>query len=276
MGKPIRSFLARYKKHDISVHAASSAFFLMLSIFPFFILVLHLARLLPIGIASDGFTVAVLPEPVREVLAVILSDAGRNISGALISVTAVVALWSAGRGVSAIRGGLCSVFEIDDNKGYIISRILSSVYVIGFLVVISAISVVLVLGSTVSNWLKSTFPGLISIIYFIVDFRIVVGFALLVGLFLLIYKVIPAHKMRFRDEIPGAVITAVSWMIFSYGFSIYISNFSDMSTIYGSMSAIAIIMLWMYFAMIILLCGAEVNSMLTDGELTIPFGTGRG
>ena len=58
---------------------------------------------------------------------------------------------------------------------------------------------------------------------------------------------------------PGALFTGAGWILFSYIFSVYINNFSNYSRIYGSLTAIVLLMLWLYSCMTILLYGAEVN-----------------
>ena len=66
---------------------------------------------------------------------------------------------------------------------------------------------------------------------------------------------------------PGALLSAAGWILFSYLYSIYTRFFPRSSHLYGSMATLVILMLWLYFCMIIFLCGAEVNKLLTDWTL---------
>ena len=64
-----------------------------------------------------------------------------------------------------------------------------------------------------------------------------------------------------KSHMPGAVFATVGWMLFSYGYALYIQYFPSASAIYGSLTAVCLIMLWMYVCVIILLLGAEVNKL---------------
>ena len=84
------------------------------------------------------------------------------------------------------------------------------------------------------------------------------SWGILTGAFMLLYAFIPNIKLKVRDQFPGALFSAVSWNLFSWGFSIYVGTFNGLS-IYGSLSAIVVIMLWLYFCMYLLLIGAHIN-----------------
>ena len=64
--------------------------------------------------------------------------------------------------------------------------------------------------------------------------------------------------MKFRMQLPGAAFSAVSWGVFSWGFSLYVGIGEAYST-YGSLSLIIILMIWLYIGIYILLIGAQIN-----------------
>ena len=68
----------------------------------------------------------------------------------------------------------------------------------------------------------------------------------------------PNIKLKFKYQLPGAIIAATGWSIFSWGFSVYVDNFSAFS-IYGGLSALFFILMWMYICMYLLLIGAYIN-----------------
>ena len=77
--------------------------------------------------------------------------------------------------------------------------------------------------------------------------------------FLLIYKYIPKNKLKFKEQVYGAVFASAAWSIFSWLFSIYIDIFQGFSNTYGSLTSIVIVMIWVYVCMYIILLGAEIN-----------------
>ena len=81
--------------------------------------------------------------------------------------------------------------------------------------------------------------------------------------FLLMYKFLPNRKATLKSQLPGAVISAVAWSVFSLIFSIYLEYF-NVSNMYGSLTTLIMIMLWVYFCMFIVLLGAEINAYFED------------
>ncbi len=69
-----------------------------------------------------------------------------------------------------------------------------------------------------------------------------------------------------KVQLMGAAFSAVGWMIVSWIFSVYLNIFKGFSSMYGSLTTIVLIMLWLYFCMYILLLGGEVNVILRDME----------
>ena len=87
---------------------------------------------------------------------------------------------------------------------------------------------------------------------------------ILAVLFLVLYKCIPNRKASFKSQCPGALISSLAWSIFSLAFSMYLDIALAASNMYGSLTMIVFIMIWMYFCMWILLIGAEINAYFED------------
>ena len=85
---------------------------------------------------------------------------------------------------------------------------------------------------------------------------------------MLIYKVLPNHKEKKKVVFPGAIFSTISWMIFSYMFSMIVDNVANLSRLYGSLTKIIVVLLWLYVSMFILFLGAELNYFLREGYLT--------
>ena len=69
----------------------------------------------------------------------------------------------------------------------------------------------------------------------------------------------PNRKSNIFYEFPGALLASVGWIVFSYGFSFYIDHMANFSVMYGSLTAIVLLLLWVYFCMYILFIAAELN-----------------
>ena len=95
----------------------------------------------------------------------------------------------------------------------------------------------------------------------IINFRAAWFFLVLFVFFLGIYTFVPDKKLRLREQLPGALFSSLGWMGFSLAFSLYFSyaGGSNYSYMYGSLAAIVLLLLWLYFCICILFLGAEIN-----------------
>ena len=71
---------------------------------------------------------------------------------------------------------------------------------------------------------------------------------------------LPNRKATLKSQVPGAILIAAGWSLFSYFFSIYFDTFPGFSNMYGSLTALIMVMLWLYICMNLLLYGAEINA----------------
>lgn len=94
--------------------------------------------------------------------------------------------------------------------------------------------------------------------------RWILSFGLLTLVFCLLYTVLPYRRYRFLQNLPGALITTAGWLIFSSLFGFYVDNFSNYSSLYGSLTVVIITMLWIYFCMNLIFCGGLVNYILAE------------
>ena len=94
--------------------------------------------------------------------------------------------------------------------------------------------------------------------------RWIVLFFLLSLFFTALFAALPNRKLTFRSQLPGGVACALSWYVFSFFLSVYVNHFQGFG-MYGSMTTVTLLMLWLYVCMYIFLVCAEAN--LFFGEL---------
>ena len=92
--------------------------------------------------------------------------------------------------------------------------------------------------------------------------RVILMMLLQTGLFSAMFMALPNRRNTFRQSLPGAVLSSVGWLVFSDIYSIYVKNFSGYANIYGSVYAVAISMLWLYFCISIVFYGGALNHYL--------------
>lgn len=255
-----QDFLKEINRDRVSTYAAEAAFFTFLSFLPFLMVGLSVVHLTPLTEADVLREVtALLPDAIDALAVVIISEVYDK-STTILSISAVVAVWSASRGIMALRNGLNSVYDVKETRNYFLERFRAMAYVVCFVVMLLLVLGLLVFGNGLQHFLEKNSPALLEFHIPIRLIRTLVTLVLLTAFFAMMYKFLPNRKAKLRKQWKGAIFSSLGWFLYSYGFSFYVSNFSRISYTYGSLSTIIIAMLWLYFCMYILFIGAEINA----------------
>ena len=258
----------KYVRDEITVYAAQASFFIVIAFFPFIMLLLTLIQFIPAINKSDLLTILVriMPNMLDSLVIGIVDDLYIKSPGTILSITALLALWSAARGMMGIERGLNRIYGTIEKRNYVVRRLICSFYTLIFMAVCIVSLVLLVFGTSIQNLLIRLFPLLGSITKHVISFRSLLSMILFFVSFVGLYTILPKKKQKPRDQVPGAVFSTICWLLFSYIFSLYFTNFSSFSYMYGSLTAIVLMMLWLYFCICILFIGAEINCFLeTNG-----------
>lgn len=259
----VKAFMDKCKRDKINAYSAQSAFFIILSAIPFLMVFSSLLRYTSV---SESYIMKMveqfMPEYVSPFVISIIEEV-YNRSFGIISVTAIVAIWSAAKGVQYMTDGLNACNDLEETRNWFVLRLWAVVYTVVFLVAIIFMLVVLVFGNSLQELATDYLPILIHITGLFSKLRGLIMLGILVLFFDIIFTTLPNRKLTFQSQIPGAVICAVAWYLFSFGLSIYVDYFNGFS-MYGSLTTIALIMLWLYFCMYIMMLCAEVNVVFND------------
>ena len=257
----IKGIFDKYKKDEVTVYAAHASFFIVIAFFPFIMLLLTVIQLVPGVQKSDllSLLVNIMPDMFDPLVVSIINDLYTKSPATIVSITSITALWSAARGMQGIESGLNRVFESPQTKGFILRRIICAGYTLLFIGSCLVSLLLLVFGSTIHGFLTRRFPWTLPSIGVLFHLRSLMTMWLLSIVFTSLYTYVPVHKHTLRSQVPGAVFATLGWIIFSYLFSIYFNHFSNFSYMYGSLTAIVVVMLWLYICICILLIGAEIN-----------------
>lgn len=243
---------------NVTAYAASAAFFMVLSIFP---LLLLLCSMLPFtGVTLDGlfeYLQDVVPVYILELCkSMFVEYEGSKI--AIISVTAILAVWASGKGAYALSTGVASINDNSSSENFIIARIKSSLYTVVFIILILFFIVVMILGNKINSFLMNNVPDYSYLYSVIIKFRFLFAWVLLTIVFQIMYALMPGSGRHFFKMFPGALFASIGWSLLSFGFSLYIDIFGSLS-IYGDFVAVIFALLWLYWCMYIILLGAAVN-----------------
>ena len=259
----ICNFSKEMATDKVGIYAAQSSFFIFLSFFPFTMLLLNI-----IGLTSGNEETLFktinqyAPASIVPLLNQILTELYAHSSGAIISITVILAIWSSSKGFLSIEFGMSNIYKINQKRNYFVSRFICMLYTIIFIVTMNILLVLLVFGNKILHYVYYAIPALkkISLITFLG--RYMFSFILLTMFFVVIFRVTNFKLTTTKKVLTGACFSSLGWLLFSYGMSIYVDKFSNLSYTYGSLTAVIIFMLWIYFSVYILFIGAEINKYL--------------
>lgn len=258
----IQAILAVFQEHRLNAAAAHAAFFIILSFIPCIILLFSLLQFTSIDKVDVLIWVQnIVPRNMLTFITGILGEAYQKTAKA-VSLSALAAVWSAGRGMMALTQGLQWISGTKETRNYFAVRIRATLYTVIFLMSIIVFLLLGVFGNTLLDMITVRFPVTVYVAKMVVDVKNIFLSLYAVVIFTLIYRFMPGNEMKLTSHMPGAVLSAAGWMLFSYVFSMYIDQFNGFSNMYGSLTTIILVMLWLYFNMYITLIGAEFNQLL--------------
>ena len=271
IAKTAKRVIRTVNRDRVFVYAGQAAMMILISLFPFIMLLSSLAQY-------------VLPwseEELREILQSLelgqqglgfLSELADELfhppTVSVVSITAVTALWSASRGINAVRWGIRTMYRTPYRHGFLYHTAISLLYTVAMFAMLLVLLPLVVFGQQLLELIRTHFAWRAAPLGFVLQFRTLILLLLLTLFFMLLYRVLPSQKLSFKAQLPGALFAAVGWLLFSFAFSLYIDNFANYSFIYGSLTAVVLLLLWLYACMVILLLGAEINAYLLRRRLT--------
>lgn len=267
----IRSFTDTLRKDNISSYAASSAYFFMLSFIPLIMLFVSFINYTDITREQIlRFTSDFFPEIIHLIITAVISEVYDR-STASISFSAVFTLWSAGKAIMAFKNGMHSIAQIKSKKNYFFLRLSGAFDTIVFVLIIIVSLILVVSGEKIesSEYVKKFFSS--GLAGSVMHFRKVIIFFVSMFIFLISYKIIPdwekselikSGKIKFSELLPGALFSAFGWYGYSFVFSLYMKYSRGFANMYGSLSILTGVMLWLYGSMYLVLLGLEVNVFL--------------
>jgi membrane protein len=252
---------SRFMAHSIMSVAAASAFFIVLAIFPGLAGLVALYGLLgnPGDISTFISTMPdIIPGDIIRLLQSFISQlilrTQTNLSTLMIAV--FVALWSSNSAMKSLIESLNVVYERREKRSLLRLNILATVMTLTFLgFMLVAVNIMIL---PVWNLLLQTVGGELLRLRWVAML-----FAMQVLISTLYYFAPCGRQKRWQLLTAGASMAAVSWVLMSMLFSVYLTNFANYSVTYGSLGAAAIFMTWLWLTVTILLTGAEIDAAIT-------------
>ncbi|WP_026867217.1 MULTISPECIES: YihY/virulence factor BrkB family protein [Jeotgalicoccus] len=260
--------LFRFSLDNTSGMAAQLAYYFLLAIFPLLIFLLSIVPLFQIQPeVITGFIQDYAPAEISSLLEGIIGDVLENSGGGTLSLGLILTLWSASNGMTALMNAFNVAYDVEDNRNFFVTKSLSVFFTLILSLSVILTFVLIVFGGQIGDLmfgvigLDDQFQYVWSLI------RSILPVLLVLIVFLIMYVTAPNIKLKFKSVIPGTIFTTIAFLVASWGFSFYVSNFSNYSATYGSIAGVIILIFWLYITGVIIILGAQINSILYKREL---------
>lgn len=263
----VRFFLQKCYRDNVPAMAGQSSFFLMLSAVPLLMFAFSLISLLTgkdIEVSDLlGYRDASSFPYLIKLLEYVIDSVHKANSGMII-ITAVMTLWSAGKGMYCITDGIMRIYKIPNKTIWLFRRVYAMGYTlvllfVFFLGVVFVTFDIVIVGTVLQmTGDNETLRIILQVLMFIV-FALFQSLLLTVGMKLYLRGKIKNDAYRtMRALFPGMFLAVAAWNGLTIGMIFYVRHFAT-SSIYGSLASVFMLMIWLYFMMVILLYGIQLN-----------------
>lgn len=264
----IKKFMRKMRDDDIGAYAGQSTLFILVSFFPFIVFVFSLLNFLPMHADDRIFSLitSMLPQDLSKNSIALLKEIENASGGSVLFTTMIMGLWAASRGFMSIITGLNCVYGMRESRGYFKLRGISLIYTFLFVPVSVITLIVMVYGRMLYTNIQNIFHNFAVMSFLLKIFHAGnwITSVLLFLFFWALFTFVPNHRKHPLRELPGAMITTIAWVIFTNIYYVFYSTSTNFSVIYGSLAALILFVLWLYFCMYIVFVGAEINTELYE------------
>ena len=257
-----RGFLSFYRSDNLT-HAASIAYYALLSLFPFSMLALAVLGSVTADEADRnavlGFVLRYFPRQFEFITAQL--DAFRSSSLTFGVAGSLALVWGSLGVFGAISTAVNHAWGVEKARSFWKHRLFSFLMLaVAGVLLIAALLLVWASQLVGASWFAGVlaqFPGLEVLRGFAIRNATTAMFILVVGL---VFYFVPNANVRFRDVWIGAFLTGLLWKAALFGFAWFIRDMSRFTQVNGSIAAVVVFLIWVYTQAVILLYGVEFTA----------------
>jgi membrane protein len=264
--------LYREYEHDaVSDTAAQLSYYFLFALFPFLFFVAALTAYLPLRGPMDQLLARVRPMVPREAMALIDTHLRALVSQPrprLLTFALLGSVWSASRGVDAVRRALNLAYDVTESRPWWKTQIASIALTFAGAFLLLAAVALLIAGGQVGFWIAGKIGVEFYYVWTMRWLRWPLTAMMIMTVAALTYYYLPDVKQSFKFITPGSVLATLLWLLTTWGFGQYVASFGDYNVTYGSLGGVVVLLTWLYLSGFIFLLGGEVNAILEHAAAT--------
>lgn len=257
----LKQLISRVIDDEIDALAAQVTYYLLLSFFPFLLLLLSMLGYSDLQ-SKDVliYLSQIMPKNSFDLIYTTVIEVFDSTNGNLLPLSIMGLIWTGSSGFRSIMRGLNKAYDEKETRPYWKTLSISMLFMIGLALAIIGVVALIVFGQTIGGVIQSRFDVSSSFILGFDILRYIVILGGMIFIFAALYHFTPCRRLTFKEVMPGAIFTTLGWLVSSLGFAYYVNNFNNYSGVYGGIGAVIVLMLWLYITSIIILVGGEINA----------------
>ena len=256
----------RYFDHHVGRDSAALTYYLLFAIFPLLIFLSNLVGMMSFDISQflAGLH-TIMPQQALDIIEQYLIYVSRDSSRQLLWFSLVFSIYFPYRAANALMVSVRRAYGEKAPTNFLRYQLKLLLYTLSLIVIIIISIALSVMGERVLNFVSDYLANYIALSDASIRMWASLRFLLLAGIVFLPIALMyglaqESHKMN--RIWPGAVFSLTMWLVLSYLFSFYVERVARYSVIYGTLGAVIVLLLWLYLASVMLIMGAEFNSVL--------------
>lgn len=264
----LKPLVKQFNLPDLYSRTAEMAFYLTISIFPSMIFIICAMAYIPdVNLIHMQASLAqLIPNEAFIIVKVLIDSAVENRSIHLLLFSFLLATWTFSKAVKSMIKGQNMAFEFEEKRSFFKLNLICIVYAVGFFIITLLCIIFLVYGDKLSILFREVIGDffILNVLYNIARYLLPV--LAMTYIFINLFTLGPCGDLTFKQCIPGAITTTISWLIFSLIYSYYANYFFQSKEIYGSISSIIILLTWLYFCGMAITIGYKLNAIIYHQE----------
>ncbi len=264
-----KNFADTVNKEKIFVYAAQTSYFVLMSTVPFMMIAtMTIGRIFPMSSEQIAAVLSdLLPGMFKTFAQNLLEQIFVETGGLTFSLTTVLLLVAASAGVRSLGAGIRYIYVKEAKLPFLKDLFRSFSITLLFIFTMLLAVLILVLGDPINLLLQQfNYIPKSNLFTVIINYKNIIFVLTLTVIFMTAYKGLSISHIPLKHHLPGALISAGGWVLFSFGFNVYITTFSNYPSLYGGFAIIIVFMIWLNMCMAILLFGALFNKMLYNNK----------
>ncbi|WP_163998112.1 YihY/virulence factor BrkB family protein [Pyxidicoccus caerfyrddinensis] len=261
-----RRFVKEFQEDTVTDIAAQLSYYLLFSLFPFLFFLFTLVAYMPFAPGAVDAMVdrirPLVPGDALELVTGHLQSLVNQPRPKLLTAGLIIALWTASRGVDALRKALNLAYDVPESRPLWKTQGLAMLVTLVATLLIPLSFTIFLLGGRLGAWVADKLQ-LVDAFYLVWSWLRWPFTASLVMLALaLCYYLLPDVKQKFKYITPGSMLGTGIWLVSTWGFTQYVEHFGKYNVTYGSIGGVVVLLLWLYISGLVFILGGEINAIL--------------